>query len=216
MCGGPLPDRSRAVEGPGGGPEVLDALGGDEPAKLQRMGRALNAAGEALFYVAEEKRLEADKEKAPEYKGAGKKEDVLKHINTKVATWMKTKRAKIEEAEKAYTAILSLQPVPPPRWVIDAGARVGQMWGKFTAEFRSTPVPKEWKQVGPIPAAPNMTWEDLKNAYYEAIDEASEPMKTRARAAFTSCQSMSRKFAYADDLSKSCDTWLEKNTPPTP
>lgn len=198
---------------PAAGAKSIEALGGDDTTKLQRLGRALSAVGESLFYAAEEKRLEVEKEKAPEYKGSGKKDDVLKHINTKVAAWIKARRAKIDEAEKAYTAIVALQPVPPPRWVVDASSRVGQMWGAFAREFRATPVPKEWKQNGPIPGLNGYTWDELREAYYAAIDEAAAPILLRARAAFTSCQGMSKRYAYSDDLSRACDDWLVKNAP---
>jgi hypothetical protein len=90
------------------------------------------------------------------------------------------------------------------------------MWGDFTTQFRGTPVPKEWMQNGPVPGSKDLTWEDLRTSYYQAMDDVSEPIKARARAAFTSCQGMSKKYGYTDDLSKSCDVWLQKNTPPAP
>jgi hypothetical protein len=49
------------------------------------------------------------------------------------------------------------------------------MWGKFVAEFRAAPIPKEWKQNGPHPLIPDLTWEDIRGNYYAALDEASEP-----------------------------------------
>lgn len=186
---------------------------GDEAVKLKRLGRALNAMGEALFYAAEEKRLLADKEKMPEYKGAGKKEDVIKHINTKVIPWIKARRTRVEEAEKAYLAIVSLQPLPPPRWVISAASRVGDMWGSFATQFRQTPVPAEWKKTGPVPGVPGLTYEELRSTYYAKIDEASEPMMTRARGAFKTCQDMSKKYSYTDAFTKRCDDWMNKNAP---
>lgn len=70
--------------------------------------------------------------------------------------------------------MLALEPFPPPRWVIASGARVGQMWGKFVAEFRAAPIPKEWKQNGPSPYG-DLTWEEIRGEYYRAIDEKSEP-----------------------------------------
>ena len=75
---------------------------------------------------------------------------------------MKKKRPAIEETEKEYIKILDLQPTPPPNWVIAAGSRVGQMWGKFVAEFRAAPIPKEWKGHGPVPGAGDLNSDDAR------------------------------------------------------
>src|SRR5262249_47468839 len=112
----------------------LDKIGGDENEKIRRLGKVLTAVGEAYFYFGEQKKKETDRIRFPEYKGQGTRDDVLKHIKTKVADWMKKKRAAIEDTDKEYQKIIKLEPTPPPRWVIAAGSRVGQMWGKFVAE----------------------------------------------------------------------------------
>ena len=195
---------------PAAAQKSLDALGGTDLEKIRRLGRALTALGESLYYVAEEKRLAAEALKMPEYTGSAKLDLVKKHIQTKVSPWLTSRRAKIEEAEKEYAKILSIQPVPPPRWTIDAAARVGQMWGNFASQFRAVPIPKEWAGTGKI-GGTEVDRETIRDAYYAALDEASEPILTRARASFTTCQSMSKKFTYTDDLTATCETWLNKH-----
>ncbi len=133
-----------------------------------------DGGGEAKFFFAEQKRRTADRVRFPEYKGSGSRADVLAHVNTKVADWIKRKRPLIEEAEKAYLEILNLPIAPPPRWSIAAGARVGQMWGKFVAEFRAAPVPAEWKKTGPSPIG-DLSWEEILGTYLDNIDRASDP-----------------------------------------
>jgi TolA-binding protein len=177
----------------------------------RKLGKALTAVGEALFFFAENSRKEVDKIKFPEYKGQGTREDVLKHVNTKVADWVKKKRPAIEAASAEYKKIVDLQPLPPPRWVIAAGSRVGQMWGKFVAEFRAAPIPKEWKGHGPVPGTADLTYDDLRGAYYEGLDNASEPQKQTAKSAFKTCLDYSVKFQYFDDYSRKCEEWLSKN-----
>ena len=194
--------------------DELDALGGDDTTRFRRLGRALNAVGEALFFAAEEKRLLADQEKFPVYKGSGKKEEVLRHVNTKVAAWVKARRARIEQADKAYVAILGLEPVPPPRWVISAGSRVGGMWAKFTTEFQAAPMPAEWKQTGLVPGGGGMTWEDIRREYHAALAAALASTVQTARAAYRQCSAMSIKYAYKDALSQECDDWLARNPDP--
>ncbi|MGK3964369.1 tetratricopeptide repeat protein [Sorangium sp. So ce118] len=188
----------------------IDAIGGEEPEKLRRLGKVLTAVGEAYFHFAEQKRKDVDKIKFPEYKGAGNREDVLKHINTKVADWVKKKRPAIEAADAEYQKILKLEPTPPPRWVIAAGARVGQMWGKFVAEFRAAPIPKEWKGHGVVPGT-DVSYDEIRGEYYSRLDEASEPQKQMAKGAFKTCLDLSVKYQYFDDYSRTCEVWLSKN-----
>jgi hypothetical protein len=195
----------------GGALEKIEALGGGDAEKNQRLARALLAEGEALFFVAEQRRKEVDKLRAPVYKGDGSREGVTQHVSTKVAPWIKQKRALIEEAERAYTNVVDLKPASPPRWVIAASARVGMMWGRFVAELRAAPIPAEWKKSGPVPSAPGMTYGELRSAYYEQMDIASEPQRAVARAAFEKCRSLSVKYRYEDPHSRACDTWLTKN-----
>ena len=89
-------------------------------------------------------------------------------------------------------------------------ARVGQMWGKFVAEFRAAPIPSEWKQNGPSNIE-GLTWEEIRGEYYRAIDEASEPQRQRAKAAYNACLDYSVKFQHFDDNSRACEVWLSKN-----
>jgi tetratricopeptide (TPR) repeat protein len=183
---------------------------GDEAQTTKRLGRLLTAVGEAIFFSAEQKRRAVETIHFPAYKGSGQRADVLAHIKGPVADWMKKKRPAIEEAEREYRKIVELTPSPPPRWVIAAGARVGQMWGKFVAEFRAAPVPKEWKQKGPSPYG-DYTWEEVLGAYLEGIDTASEPDRRRAKAAYQACLDYSSKYQYFDEHSRSCEVWLAKN-----
>jgi hypothetical protein len=183
-----------------------------EAQKLRRLGKVLEAVGEAYFFFAEEKKIAVDKIAFPEYKGSGERAEVQKFVKEKVADWQKKKRAAIEDADREYQKILGLQPVPPPKWVIAAGARVGQMKGKFVAEFRAAPIPKDWKQNGPSPFG-DLLWEEIRGAYYSALDEASEPDKQAAKAAYKKCLDLSVQQQYFDEFSRSCEQWLSKTYP---
>ncbi|WP_245677794.1 tetratricopeptide repeat protein [Chondromyces crocatus] len=198
---------------PDDGRKRLDAIGGDEMERDRRLGKVLLAVGEAYFFFAEQKRKDVEKLRFPEYKGSGTREDVLKHVQTKVLDWVKKKRSAIEETEKEYLKVVNLQPSPPPRWVIASGSRVGQMWSKFVAEFRAAPIPKEWKQSGPIPGLADLTWDDLRLTYYNSLDEASEPQKQQAKAAYKTCLNYSVKWQYFDEYSRACEVWLSKSYP---
>ncbi|TKD10259.1 tetratricopeptide repeat protein [Polyangium fumosum] len=188
----------------------LAAGGGSELEQTRRLGRSLTDVGEALFFFAEQKRAEVDAIRYPEYKGPASRDEVMKHINTKVVDWVKKKRPAIEEVEKAYAQVLALEPVPPPRWVVASASRVGQLWGKFVAEFRAAPIPKEWRGNGPV-LGTTITYEELRRAYYEKLDEASEPQKLQAKKSFEVCVNYSAKYQYFDPYTRSCSVWLAKN-----
>jgi tetratricopeptide (TPR) repeat protein len=190
----------------------LNALGGDEGTQLRRLGKVLTAVGEAYFFSAEEKKEAVDKIQFPVYKGSGDKAEVLTFVKTKVADWIGKKKPAIADAEKEYLKILDLQPVPPPVWVIAAGSRVGQMKGKFVAEFRAAPIPSDWKQNGPSPYG-DLSWEEIRGTYYDSLDQASEPIKQEAKAAYKTCLDLSVKHQYFDEFSRTCERWLSKNYP---
>jgi hypothetical protein len=171
----------------------------DDASKIRRLGKALTAVGEAYFSTAEEKREDVEKIKFPVYKGAGSKEAVLKHIKGPVMDWIGKKRPAIEKAQAEYLKIVQLQPTPPPRWVIAAGSQVGGLWGKFVKEFRDAPIPADIKKDV-----------ELRNAYYGGLDEASEPDKLKAKAAFETCLKYSVTYQFFDEYSRKCEVWLSK------
>jgi len=188
----------------------LKALGGDEVQEGHRLAKVLTAVGEAIFFSATQKQKVADALVFPEYRGSGRRADVQAHIDTKVLAWMNKKRPAIEEAEREYRKVVDLEPAPPPRWVIASGARVGQMWGKFVAEFRAAPIPKEWRQNGPSPFG-DLRWEEIRGAYINVIDEKSEPFRQRAKAAYQGCLQVSSRYQFFDEHSRACELWLSRN-----
>ncbi|NUP13117.1 MAG: tetratricopeptide repeat protein [Polyangiaceae bacterium] len=192
--------------------ESIKKVAGDSPNAERRLGKTLEAVGEALFFAAEQKRDVTDRIVFPEYKGSGERKEVEQFIATKVADWQKKKRAAIEDADRSYQEVLKLTPEAPPRWVIAAGSRVGQMKGKFVAQFRAAPIPKEWKQNGPSPYG-DLLWEEIRGAYLAELDRVSEPDKLAAKAAYQDCLDRSVKFQYFDEHSRTCEAWLSRTYP---
>jgi tetratricopeptide (TPR) repeat protein len=188
---------------------AMSALGSGDGAD-RRAAASITAVGEALFFFAELSRREAEKIRFPEYRGPATRKEVLEHMQTKVAAWVKTKHPALDAAEKEYRKVLEIQPVPPPRWVVASASRVGQMWGKFVAELRAAPIPREWKGQGPVPGT-SITYDALRADYYRALDDASEPMKRTARSAFKTCADYSVKYQYVDAYARRCTEWLAKN-----
>lgn len=56
-----------------------------------------------------------------------------------------------------------------------------------------------------------MTGAEVKKIYLEQMSSVLEPVMQRAKAAFRLCADYSVKFQYADEHSRSCVAWLEKN-----
>jgi hypothetical protein len=178
--------------------ESILKSGGD--AGPRNLAHAIDSVGEAMFYFAEKKREKLDAIKFPEYKGKGETADVLKHVNTKVKAWITKKQPMLVETEVEYKKIVDLQPVPSPQWVIAAGSRVGGMWGQFVEEFRAAPISSAMKKDILV-----------SQTYYASLDEASEPIKLRAKGAFGTCLDYSVKFQYFDEYSRTCEKWLAEN-----
>lgn len=172
---------------------------------------AAKIVGEAMFFFAEEKRRAAEAIRVPLYQGTGLRADIMAYTKGPLATWFAQRRTAIDEAEKLYLAGVSVQPMPSPRWVVASAARVARMQGMFVAELRAAPLPKSWKPTGP--SAWGSSWEDVRAAYREALDQASEPIRARARAAYRVCLDYSMKYQYADEHSRSCATWLSSHFP---
>ncbi|MEZ4307232.1 MAG: tetratricopeptide repeat protein [Polyangiaceae bacterium] len=189
----------------------LEAAYPDESERSRHLGKTLDAVGESLFFFAEKKRADVERIKFPVYKGSGARDDVLRHVQTKVLEWVKKKRAAIEIADAEYRKIADLLPAAPPRWTVAAASRAGQMWGRFVAEFRAAPIPAEWKQNGPHPTIPGLTWEEIRANYYEELDRASEPQKRQAKRAFERCLQTSVNHHHFDEYARQCELWLSKN-----
>jgi tetratricopeptide (TPR) repeat protein len=177
----------------------------------RQVARTLTAVGEAMFFFAEEKRRAADAIKLPIYAGTGKREDVAAFLSGPLATWLGQRRTAIAEAEKAYLEVLGIQPASPPKWVIASAARVARMHGRLAAQLLSLPLPKSWKDHGPSPwGAP---WEEVRAAFRSGLAEASDPLLTRAKAAYRSCADLSVKYQYFDDHARACAAWLSSHYP---
>ncbi|MGH7271819.1 MAG: tetratricopeptide repeat protein, partial [Polyangiaceae bacterium] len=182
--------------------------------RAHRIGKALDAVGEALFFAAEDKKKEkVDSLPFPIYKGKGTKDDVLKYMDKSVKPWVQKKQEVIAEVDKEYQKITDLQPVPPPRWVIAAASRAGLMWGNFVDDFRRAPYPKDWDKKGFVPGTGDtLSWSEIRANYLEHLDEASEPIKvSKSKPALKRCLDDSVKYQYFDEYSRDCEKWLAKN-----
>jgi hypothetical protein len=181
------------------------------PEKDRRLAQAINAVGEALFFFAEQKRALADAERFPELKGSVSLKRLQSHVKTKVTGWMRKKQGLIEAAEREYLTVVAIEPVPPPRWVIASGLRVGTLWAQLDSDLHGLPIPDEWKGDKLVPGT-TLKASELRKAYEEAMG-SNDSVKQKARGAFLTCASYSVKFQRFDEFSEACNRWLEKTYP---
>ncbi|HEY3818083.1 MAG TPA: hypothetical protein VGL81_12980 [Polyangiaceae bacterium] len=209
--------RVRSIWGDGSAAQakIADAYKSDSAdGRDHKLGKALDAVGEAMFFAAEERKKDkVDTIAFPVYKGPGTKDDIKRYMDKSLMPWVGKKREAIEEVDKDYQKITELQPVPPPRWVIASASRAGMMWGNFVDDFRRAPYPKEWDKKGFVPGTGDtLSWNEVKATYLEHLDEASEPIKKeRAKPALKRCLDDSVKYQYFDEYSRDCEKWLAKN-----
>lgn len=169
----------------------------DEAMHLRRLGRTLNAVGEALFARADARRVaEVDAVRPPLYKGPLTEAAMRRHLETAVVPWIRTKRLDIEGAEARYAEVLALQPMPPPRWVVDSTAAVAAMLGTFADEVTQS-----------LPASAVRRGK-TKTPIGVALDEAASGLRIRAAAAAKACLDMSAKYLYVDERTRACESWL--------
>jgi hypothetical protein len=210
-------DKVRKIWGDGNNAQnkMKDAYKAEgEDQRAHRLGKALDAVGEAMFFAAEDRKKEkVDSLPFPVYKGKGTKDEVLKYMDKSVKPWVEKKQTAIADVDKDYQKITELQPVPPPRWVIAAASRAGLMWGDFVDDFRKAPYPKDWDKKGFVPGTGDtLSWSEIKANYLEHLDEASEAIKRdKAKPALKRCLDDSVKYQYFDEYSRECEKWLAKN-----
>lgn len=170
-------------------------IGGDAPDELpamRRLGRALTALGEALFFEAEQKAKLAAALIPPRYRGAGTKDASLRHVTGDVKKYVLTRRARVQEAETAYRRILEIKPLPPPHWVVLSAERVGALHEATARSLLSLPKPSA------------LGSRELELRYRAALFDLVAPDMRRATDAYRTCVDYAVKFRAGPALESQC------------
>ncbi len=188
----------------GTGAEALKSLQheypeADESQRLRRLGKSLDAVGEALFAAAEDERLaHVETVKPGVYAGPNDGAAILRYVKRTVPGWAQKRRTAIQRAEALYRRITELSPVPPPRWTVDATARVAGMWASFSSDYFLV-VPKRMSHP------PNA---DVSSIELLDLAGAGAVRADHAKPAYQQCVMLSVRYQYADELTKGCERWL--------
>jgi hypothetical protein len=166
----------------------------DERVALKRVGRALNAVGEALYFGAREKKRLVDAAKPPAFAGPQTPSAVNKFFDTKVRDWIQKRRALLADAQREFQRVVQLEPVPPPLWVVASAAEVGDMLATFADDVERVPVPD---RVRKDPKAHRL--------FRSSLAETLEPQRQAALAAFRTCKAYAEKFRAGREHAERCD-----------
>lgn len=175
---------------------AIEALDEPRAARARRLGCALDAVGEALFFFAERGRakLEAATPVASRIAADGSQRGL--------ESWVRSRGRGMKTVEASYRRIVDLQPMPAPRWVVAAAASVGQMWSDSAAALRVAASPQVRARRSPNREAPRAT-----------LDASVEPWMERAKGAMETCVSFATRYQRADAHSRACEDWLGEHYP---
>lgn len=166
----------------------------------QRLAGALDAVSEALFALAEYERQRRPLTPVRRFSGPPSPQRVRDYSRA-VSEILILHADRARELSMEYKRIVDLQPTVSPRWVIAAGARVGDLWADIVRAGRAT---------SPMAGQANR---QLVEAYDDALREALEPWVLHARGAFEVCLAYSVKYKYSDAWSRRCEDWLVRHFP---
>jgi hypothetical protein len=200
---------ARVVEAwkdPGVAAREITGRAEDEGVALKRVGRALNAVGEALYFAARDKKKLADAARPPVYAGPRTQPAVSKFINTKIRDWMQKRKALVADAQREFLKVIELKPAPPPLWVVASAAEVGQMLASFADDVERVPIPDGVRKDP-----------ELYRIFRSSLAQALEPQRQAARSAFRTCQAYAEKFRTGREYAEKCGKGLvalEKSASP--
>ncbi len=188
-------------------PEAAPSLGAPgegtgDPRAVRRLRAALEAVSEAVFRRADGAVTPAATAPPPRYVGPDDDAAIRRFIDGEVQRWMFARSRALEEAMTGYKAVVDLRPVPSPIWVVEAAARVGELWGDFATAVQGVPVPPTVRRD---PA--------LVRLYRSALAEATAPWLERARGAMQTCVGYAARYQLASPASDRCAAWLSGHFP---
>jgi hypothetical protein len=165
-------------------------VGRQEPAPMLGRERVVDAVGAAQFLLAEKQRSRADSLAPPKYRGPKNSDGVERFIQGPVASWAQQRQRAVMAAAAGYDKVLAIRPVPPPRWVVAASARTGQLWHDLAQAMTSIELPEELSAD--------------QAAFEKAMAGSAKPAHDNARQAFERCQKHAAAADIDDDYADTC------------
>lgn len=173
--------------------------GSDEGAQLRELAGALGAVGEALFHGAEELRMRTQAKTMASEPGVGS--GAAQRHASSASAWLAVRMKEGREAEDGFAAVLGLQPVPPPYWVVVSANRVALLWGNTADEARKAPVPASWG-------------EEQQRVFRDALEEGLSPVRRRSEEAYRRCAALAERYQVKAAAGEACRVWVQAHPLP--
>ncbi|MBX3183555.1 MAG: hypothetical protein KIT72_05485 [Polyangiaceae bacterium] len=174
------------------------ALEKQAPYPLVDREAVMASIGAAQYVRAEAQREEAERLEPPAMKGVKSAAEMKSYVEGPFHDFAQEKQAQLESATAEYRAIAELEPVPPPRWVTEAAARVGEMWLTFATELTSLKPPASAKLDA-----------DSLTSLERAMQASAAPLRDRAKRSFEVCTEYGKRERVAMEAVKRCEEALK-------
>ncbi|HET9931036.1 MAG TPA: hypothetical protein VFQ35_10125 [Polyangiaceae bacterium] len=119
-----------------------------------------------------------------------------RYLTVEFAPWAHRQYAAYEIAQRHFEQVYLSPPVAAPEWRVAVAARIGSLWGRLSDQMARVD-----QLCGPA-------CDDRGASYHGTFDDPWEPERQRARAAFETCITLSRKYRLLTDDTLTCERWL--------
>ena len=182
-----------------GGDRALREAFPDPDERDARSVLARDAVAEALFELAEERRVAFDAIALAPLSGRASLARVNRWAGESFRPWLERKHAALASATEIYDRIAALS---IPAWSIAAAARIGEMHQSIVDRAREMPVPAE------IERDP-----ELYEVYMVGLEGALGPIEDTAADRFAYCLSVATRARWFNDHSRRCEETLNRIDP---
>lgn len=175
------------------------ALARQAPYPLVDREAVMGALGAAQYLRGEAQREQAERLSAPSMKGVRDARGMKQYVEGPFRDYLREKQGLLELATAEYRAIAELAPVPPPRWVVEGAARVGQLWAALADELTSL-----------VPPAGAQVDADSLDSLKRAMSASAAPLLERARRSLEVCVEHGRRERVAPQVVARCQEALAR------
>ncbi len=180
-----------------------------------RVTRAMDAFGEALFFLAERKREQVESVELPTREGSDSPADVEKFVGKQLKRWVEMRERRILAAAREYQRIDDIKPETPARWVVASHARQATMYAQTLQLLRELAAPDAWQEEGASPHVgadgQPLDWASVRAARQTQLAALQQPLFDKAEQAYQRCVDTAAAANVDDVVAKSCRSWLSAN-----
>lgn len=180
-----------------------------------RTARALDAFGEALFFMAEQKRAKLEVIDFPYNEVGDKPAEVKRFLDGPVKRWLRQRTVVTQAAAREYDRIDTITPGTPERWLSAAHARKGLMVAQTLELVRSFTAPVVWESEGASEHLgadkKPMSWPEIHAAFARDLEAITQPLVEEAAKSYEACADTAKAAGIDNALVKSCRQWLAAN-----